>query len=90
MRSIRFGRADSGPGGTLAGLVFLDTQSAPVGRIVRWADAWAYELMQSGEAVLSSALSRQDLERQVMLYHFGSLPSLYPAATEPPDFQIAI
>jgi hypothetical protein len=80
---LRFARicADSAAptDGELISSVCIDEHSVPVGRIIRVNAQWDYHLAGRAEVILSSALSRQDLERQIVLLHLGELT----AATGP-------
>ena len=77
VRVLRFARicADSGvpTGGELISTVCLDEHPVPVGRILRVGAQWDYHVAGRSGPMLSSALSRQDLERQIVLVHLGEL-----------------
>jgi len=77
IRVLRFARicADNGvpTDGELIANVCLDEHPVPVGRIIRDGAQWDYHLAGRPGPILSSALSRQDLERQVVLLHLGEL-----------------
>lgn len=77
VRVLRFARicADiaAPTDGELISSVCLDEHPVPVGRIIRAGPQWDYQLAGRPEPILSSALSRQDLERQIVLLHLGEL-----------------
>lgn len=83
VRVLRFARiyADNfvPADGELIANVCLDEHPVPVGRIIRAGARWDYHLAGRPGPILSSALSRQDLERQIVLLHLGELT----AATGP-------
>ncbi|MBS0663168.1 MAG: hypothetical protein JSR48_07870 [Verrucomicrobia bacterium] len=93
-RSIRFARAstsqDSAPAESrLVATVLLDEQPIPVGQIIERGPSWEYVLAGSRPSGLASTVSRQDLERQVVLYHLGTLPGS-KADAEPDSLPIAM
>jgi hypothetical protein len=59
--------------GTPISCVYLDKQPAPVGQIIRAGAEWGYHLARRPEPIFSSTVSRQDLERQIVLWHLGEL-----------------
>jgi hypothetical protein len=84
VRSIRFARGRDAAGcpnlpdgETLIARVVLDEAPAPVGAIVsrEGGPRWCYLHADGSHSGLFSALSRQDLERQVVLFHFGAVPA---------------
>ena len=86
LRVIRFARASADAvtpsDGKLIACVHLDEHPVPVGRIFRAGARWDYHLAGHPGPILSSALSRQDLERQIVLLHLGELTA---AAGPNPD-----
>ena len=78
VRVIRFARVTE-PAGLAAGeiiaRVWLDESAGVIGLILRTAAGWDYQLKEDCTSVLVSRSSRQDLERQIVLYHLGSLPA---------------
>ena len=94
VRVIRFARAEDGhrlePSGPVTvARVLLQEEPNPAGHIVRQDSAWLYLLADGSPSGLSSTLSRQDLEQQIVLFHFGPLPVMQPECAEPP-LQIAV
>ena len=94
VRAIRFARATivqdpAQPGVLSVADVLLDERPAPAGRIVRRDQTWDYMLADGTRSGLASTVSRQDLERQVVLYYLGTLPGSKSGETEPP-LQLAI
>ena len=80
VRAIRVARAESNPlsvksEAELVARVRLDEQPDPTGQIVRCGSAWEYILADGSPSGLASAQSRQDLERQIVLFHLGTVPS---------------
>lgn len=96
VRIIRFARTDIADvypsGGEIIARVFLNETAAPVGLVLRAAELWAYRLVDGPSPFLDGRLTRQDLERQITLFHLGEVPCA-PAANytpERPDFVAAI
>ena len=96
VRIIRFARTDIADvypsGGEIIARVFLNETAAPVGLVLRVAGFWAYRLVDGPSPVLDGRLTRQDLERQITLFHLGEVPCA-PAAddtTMQPEFDAAI
>jgi hypothetical protein len=96
VRIIRFARTDISEvhpsGGEIIARVYLNETAAPVGLVLRAAGFWAYRLVDGPSPVLESQLTRQDLERQISLFHLGEVPCA-PAAhytPEQPEFIAAI
>ena len=96
VRIIRFARTDIADvypsGGEIIARVFLNETAAPVGLVLRAAGLWAYRLVDGPSPVLDGRLTRQDLERQITLFHLGEVPCA-PAAddtTMQPEFVAAI
>jgi hypothetical protein len=87
VRVIRFTRvADSrraGPAGPVfvAGVV-LHEQPVPVGHIVVQDRSWHYVLADGIPCGLTSTISRQDLEEQIVQHHFGPPEAAEPAHSE--------
>lgn len=77
IRVLRFARIcadiDASTDGELISSVCLDEHPVPVGQIIRAGAPWNYHLAGRPESMLSSAISRQDLERQIVLFHLGEL-----------------
>jgi hypothetical protein len=75
---IRFARVteplSTKDGGTVSAHLWLHDQPAPVGLIVHVAGVWEYRFADGTRSGLSSDVSRQVLERQIVLYHLGALP----------------
>jgi hypothetical protein len=75
---IRFARVteplSTKDGGTVSAYLWLHDQPAPVGLIVHVAGVWEYRFADGTRSGLSSDVSRQVLERQIVLYHLGALP----------------
>lgn len=89
IRVIRFARAESGarpgsPGLVSVARVLLDEQPDSAGQIVQRAQTWEYLLADGTSSGLVSTASRQDLERQVIMYHLGPLPTGETSGSEPP------
>jgi hypothetical protein len=83
-RSIRFARIDAalltGCGeATPVARVIVD-EEAVVGEIMRRGTRWEYILAGGTPSGLSSPDSRQDLEHQIRLYHFGEISNATPVA----------
>ncbi len=96
VRIIRFARTDIADvypsGGEIIARVFLNETAAPVGLVLRAAGLWAYRLVDGPSPFLDGRLTRQDLERQITLFHLGEVPCA-PAAddtTMQPEFDAAI
>ena len=96
VRIIRFARTDIADvypsGGEIIARVFLNETAAPVGLVLRGTGFWAYRLVDGPSPVLDGRLTRQDLERQITLFHLGEVPCA-PAAddtTMQPEFDAAI
>ena len=96
VRIIRFARTDIADvypsGGEIIARVFLNETAAPVGLVLRVAGFWAYRVVDGPSPVLDGRLTRQDLERQITLFHLGEVPCA-PAAddtTMQPEFDAAI
>jgi len=94
VRVIRFARAEDGDhlgpqGPVTVTRVLLQEDPTPAGHIVRQEAAWRYLLADGSWSGLSSTLSRQDLEQQIVLFHFGPLPAAEPEEAEP-LLQIAV
>jgi hypothetical protein len=72
--------------------IYLDEQPAPVGQIIRAGAQWGYHLAGHVEPIVSSTLSRQDLERQIVLWHLGELTGAtdHDSAMIQPVFAAAI
>jgi hypothetical protein len=83
VRVIRFARVDAAPppsdGGSVVARVLLNEHPDAAGHIVRRERMWDYVLADGTASGLSSAESRQDLERQIVLYHLGTVASDEPA-----------
>ena len=80
VRAIRFARAEANPlsvksEAELVARVRLNEQPDPTGQIVRCGSVWEYILADGSTSGLTSAQSRQDLERQIVLFHLGTVPS---------------
>jgi hypothetical protein len=78
VRVIRFARVAAPAGlatGEIIAHVLLDEKPALAGRIGRSSMGWHYQLGDHSPSGLASSHSRQDLERQIVLYHLGSLPT---------------
>ena len=80
VRAIRFARAEASPlaatsAAELVACVRLDEQPDPTGQIIRRGSVWDYILADGSSSGLTSAQSRQDLERQIVLFHLGTVPS---------------
>lgn len=75
---IRFARVteplSTKDGGTVSAHLWLHDQPNPVGQIVQTASGWEYRFADGTRTGLSSDVSRQVLERQIVLYHLGALP----------------
>lgn len=89
VRVIRFARPEPAPpnaahGTILVARVFLDEHPAPVGAIVRCGPEWRYVLGGADSAAIATAVSRQDLEYEVELFHLGGLPDAVTAETVGP------
>ena len=88
VRVIRFTRlADSrgtGPTGPVfvAGVV-LHEQPLPVGHIVAQDRSWHYVFADGAPSGLTSKISRQELEEQIVQYHFGLQETAESAHAEP-------
>lgn len=96
VHSIRFARTDISDvhpsGDEIVARVYLNETAAPVGLVLRGAGFWAYRLVDGPSPVLDGRLTRQDLERQITLFHLGEVPCA-PAAddtTMQPEFVAAI
>jgi hypothetical protein len=63
--------------------------SAPIGLILRTAAGWCYQLEEGSTSLLASSHSRHDLERQIVLYHLGSLPATDAACDQAPKNWLA-
>ena len=78
VRVIRFARvtapANSAAGEIIAH-VLLDEVPALAERIIRSSMGWHHQLGDHSRSGLASNHSRQDLERQIVLYHLGPLPT---------------
>lgn len=88
IRVIRFARVVAGQrpdtsGPVVIARVHLDEQPAPAGDIVMHNQVWSYVLPDGKPSGLTSAVSRQDLEHQVLMYHSGSLPATGEGAPSP-------
>jgi hypothetical protein len=85
IRVIRFARAETGnrPGTGSVARVLLDEQPDSAGQIIQRAQLWEYVLSDGTSSGLTSTMSRQDLERQVILYHLGPLPGGEATGPEP-------
>ncbi|MCX6943481.1 MAG: hypothetical protein NT173_01730 [Opitutales bacterium] len=88
LRVIRFARAETGthpgvPGSVSVARVLLDEQAEAAGQIVQHAATWEYLLPDGTSSGLTSRASRQDLERQVIMYHLGPLPAGETGGPEP-------
>jgi hypothetical protein len=91
VRSIRFARVSDTTddktgitsGARLIARVLLDEAPAAVGTIVTRdaGNRWCYLHADSSDSGLTSNLSRPDLERQIVLFHFGDLSPETAAAT---------
>jgi hypothetical protein len=100
VRSIRFARVSNAAGclnlaggETLIARVLLDEAPTSVGAIVSRAagSRWCYLHADGSDSGLFSAISRQDLERQVVLFHFGAVPAEKTAVSvREPALRIAI
>ena len=99
VRTIRFARADSNSlpviaGTELVGRVRLDEQPDPAGQIIRRGRVWEYILADGTLSGLTSSDSRQDLERQIVLFHLGTVPSddagNAKASGDAPPFKMAM
>ena len=75
---IRFARVtetlSTKDGGSVTAQLWLHDRPAPTGMIVRLAGVWEYRFADGTRSGLSSDISRQVLERQIVLYHLGALP----------------
>ena len=88
VRVIRFARvtAPAGlAGGEIIACVLLDEAPAAAGLILRSAAGWRYALGDGSAAGLASSHSRQDLERQIVLYHLGPMPAANAVAGSAPE-----
>ncbi len=88
IRVIRFARAETGtrpgtPGTVSVARVLLDEQLDSAGQIIQRAQLWEYVLSDGTSSRLTSTMSRQDLERQVIMYHLGPLPGGEVSGPEP-------
>jgi hypothetical protein len=74
---VRFARVpeplSTRDGGTVTAHLWLHDHAAPVGMIVRTARGWDYRCADGKPTGLTSDVSRQVLERQIVLYHLGAL-----------------
>lgn len=78
VRVIRFARVTELAvlaAGEITAHVWLDASTNVVGQILRSGSGWHYQFADGSAAGLASSHSRQDLERQIVLYHLGSLPA---------------
>jgi hypothetical protein len=94
VRIIRFARVNPTPAAGTSGAVpvaqvMLDEQAEPAGRIMRSEQRWEYLLADGAASGLASSESRQELERQVILYYLGALPSAQSDPGAPP-FKLAM
>jgi hypothetical protein len=88
IRVIRFARAEAAsrpgtPGPVSVARVLLDEQLDSAGQIVQHTRSWEYLLADGTSSGLTSTASRQDLERQVIMYHLGPLPTGETSGAEP-------
>ncbi len=89
VRAIRFARVSPAPDPAKPGPrwvadVLLDEHPAPVGRVMQHDQSWTYVLADGTSSGLASTVSRQDLERQVVLYYLGTLPGAKAHEAGPP------
>ena len=88
VRVIRFARVTAPAilaGGEIIAHVLLDEAPTAAGQILRSPAGWQHQLGDASMSGLSSAHSRQDLERQIVLYHLGSLPAANASAESAPE-----
>ncbi len=90
VRVIRFARVTEPAGlaaGELIAHVLLDEAPTAAGRIIRSSTGWHHRLADNSPSGLVSTLSRQDLERQIVLYHLGSLPTANAPTESAPEIK---
>jgi len=80
VRVIRFARVADGSRAVAADQVLvagvlLQEQPAPVGHIVASGQTWRYLTADGAPSGLTSRISRQDLEEQIVRHHFGPAPA---------------
>ncbi len=78
VRVIRFARVTEPAGlaeGKIVARVWLDEAADAIGLILHTTNGWCYQLHADSTTVLASGHSRQDIERQIVLYHLGALPA---------------
>ncbi len=76
VRVIRFARVTEpagSAGGEIISQIWLDDSVVAASTIARSAAGWQHQLNDGTATGLVSTLSRQDLERQIVLYHLGPL-----------------
>ncbi|MBC7367260.1 MAG: hypothetical protein H7343_10705 [Undibacterium sp.] len=86
VRALRFARVTEPAGlagGEIIAQIRLDESDAVAGVITRSTAGWRHHLADGSTSGLVSRHSRQDLERQIVLHHFGALPVAL-AGDEPP------
>jgi len=75
VRVLRFARpAPPSTGDETVAQIWLDEPGVFVGAIGRESGRWIHVLADGAPSGLASRHSRSDLERQIILYHLGSLP----------------
>jgi hypothetical protein len=92
VRVIRFARVTEPAGladGEIVARVWLDESVRAIGLILRTAAGWCYQLEEGSTSLLASSHSRHDLERQIVLYHLGSLPATDAACDQAPKNWLA-
>jgi len=75
VRVLRFARpTPPSTGDETVAQIWLDEPGVVVGSIMREHGRWVHVLTDGAPSGLASRHSRSDLERQIILFHLGSLP----------------